>query len=748
MKKKLSFALVIVLVVALFPILAAAQSESSLSEEYVSEAVSEGGYIGIEPLSANFESMRRRVVEVLLPDGDVSSVIWRQQDGVLNFNSTPNASNMFLGGPFFVHERPGFNVASFSMGGATTNSVPVFGMTHTATPAAQRIVSDRNGITHNVLTYHSVSYAVPNVFYFMGPALQVNYIQMWIDIDETDESTYFGYDWRNYIEYLELTNMRAVHNSDARLPGIDFSLLAFEPITLTLECGNFVFVLDTATPVPTTAQSITINRTQGHIFQGSFVVSNRYVRIAPVGDLAVGVHQATVVAETVRRINPAINEFGNFPGGFNNSNPRFGLVYVDSNGHPIGYQAGISHGNQRGRPFVVGEFDAYRFDVRPHEVRVVKSATPEQVEVGQTVRYTIEVENIGSGTVNDLTLTDELNDDLEFLGLGYVTITGAPVGSYEVGLPAYNDGIFTLEISRLDAGAVLTVSFDAEVIGTGCEEYNKIRNIAVVSGDGIGGDEESNENYVVVTPPGMGDGPFITDHLSYIIGYPDGYVRPRNNISRAEVATVYFRLLTDSVRNANWAQTNDFTDVQPRHWHNNAVSVMSSMNIITGYRDGTFRPGEAITRAELAAIAARFSSLMDLTRGETPRFSDITGHWAQDYIMTAAAYGWLTGYPDGSFRPNTPIRRAEFMALVNRMLGRAPRTVNDLLPNEMNAWPDNSNHVSWYYLVVQEATNSTVPGFHDEMVPGTNFYFKYWAEMLEDPNWLYLERIWAANNGR
>ena len=178
-----------------------------------------------------------------------------------------------------------------------------------------------------------------------------------------------------------------------------------------------------------------------------------------------------------------------------------------------------------------------------------------------------------------------------------------------------------------------------------------------------------------------------TDHFAYIVGYGNGEVRPQNNITRAEVATIFFRLMTDDVRDENLTKTNRYSDVAATSWYNTAVSTLSSMGIITGYPDGTFRPNAAITRAEFAAIAARFDNDGDKTAA---KFSDIATHWAKDEISIAYNNGWITGYPDGTFGPQRDITRAETMTLVNRVLNRQPETEDDLLPN-MTVWTDNAN---------------------------------------------------------
>ena len=221
-----------------------------------------------------------------------------------------------------------------------------------------------------------------------------------------------------------------------------------------------------------------------------------------------------------------------------------------------------------------------------------------------------------------------------------------------------------------------------------------------------------------------------TDHFAYIVGYGNGKVRPQNNITRAEVATIFFRLLTDDVRDENLTKTNRYSDVAATSWYNTAVSTLSSMGIITGYPDGTFRPNAAITRAEFAAIAARFDNDGDKTAA---KFSDIATHWAKDEISIAYNNGWITGYPDGTFGPQRDITRAETMTLVNRVLNRQPETEDDLLPN-MTVWTDNANPKAWYYLAVQEATNSHYYEFK------TNSQYEKWTELRETRDWKALEQ--------
>lgn len=221
-----------------------------------------------------------------------------------------------------------------------------------------------------------------------------------------------------------------------------------------------------------------------------------------------------------------------------------------------------------------------------------------------------------------------------------------------------------------------------------------------------------------------------TDHFAYIVGYGNGEVRPQNSITRAEVAAIFFRLLDDDVRDANYTRQNKFTDVSDNAWYCSAVSTLSAMGIISGYPDASFRPNASITRAEFAAIATRF----DADGDKTPvSFSDIAGHWAKDEIAVAANNGWVNGYEDGSFRPQNNITRAETMSLVNRVLNRRPETTEDLLDN-MTKWTDNADTNAWYYLAVQEATNSHYYEFKE------NSQYEKWTELRETRDWSELDK--------
>ena len=245
-------------------------------------------------------------------------------------------------------------------------------------------------------------------------------------------------------------------------------------------------------------------------------------------------------------------------------------------------------------------------------------------------------------------------------------------------------------------------------------------------------DTGKDDYYPIIIPTIIGKDTGMlnkTDHFAYVIGYPDGTVHPNGQITRAEVATIFFRLLRDEVRDGAFTTSNTYSDVAYGKWYNNPISTMSALGIITGYPDGTFKPNKPITRAEFAAIAARFDETQS---GKSATFSDVIGHWAAKEIGIAYYNDWIKGYPDGTFKPDQNITRAEAMTLINRVLERKPESPADLLTN-MNKWTDNMDTSKWYYLDVQEATNSH--GYTRK-----TFNYELWRQMLPDPDWSRYER--------
>ena len=307
----------------------------------------------------------------------------------------------------------------------------------------------------------------------------------------------------------------------------------------------------------------------------------------------------------------------------------------------------------------------------------------------------------------------------------------------------YDDTVYTI---------VVKVTTDKEhqnydklvVTGIGVEyvdkDGNKVTEDIYIGGEAIGKvmtfvntvDTGKDDYYPIIIPTIINKDTGMlnkTDHFAYVIGYPDGTVHPNGQITRAEVATIFFRLLRDEVRDGAFTTSNTYSDVAYGKWYNNPISTMSALGIITGYPDGTFKPNKPITRAEFAAIAARFDETQS---GKSATFSDVIGHWAAKEIGIAYYNDWIKGYPDGTFKPDQNITRAEAMTLINRVLERKPESPADLLTN-MNKWTDNLDTSKWYYLDVQEATNSH--GYTRK-----TFNYELWRQMLPDPDWSRYER--------
>ena len=370
-------------------------------------------------------------------------------------------------------------------------------------------------------------------------------------------------------------------------------------------------------------------------------------------------------------------------------------------------------------------------------------------------------------SVKDYTvkISDSRYTEKDFTFSGKALASGINAGTYEMGLKADQfkntnarfknvefvikaDGVLTitqrpLTITAGSAEGIAPVTCDkytVEGLATGDKvDYVKITGIQSEPGESpnVASDaviknakgEDVTANYKITYVDGVLKAIEVLNkeiHFNYVIGYTDGTIRPSNNISRAEVATIFFRLLTDEARTQYDKTTSSFSDIKDGAWCCRAVSTLTNMGIIKGYTDGTFRPNADITRAELATIIARFAKL-DVN---TKTFSDINGHWAQKSIELAAGNGWINGYTDGTFRPNKSIIRAETFAMINRVLDRQTESVSDLLPtSEMNMWSDNMDADAWYYKDVQEATN-----YHKCDRVGDSVYEK-WTEKVPDIDW-------------
>lgn len=303
------------------------------------------------------------------------------------------------------------------------------------------------------------------------------------------------------------------------------------------------------------------------------------------------------------------------------------------------------------------------------------------VAVFEAQQYTLRFNaNGGEGTMGDLTYTHGQDQSLTKCGFtraGYDFLGWATAADGNV---AYHDQQ-SLSITQ-DTTLYAVWKQQPNQGGSGGGHHNS------------GGTQEKPDE----TPPTtLND----ADHYAYIVGYEDGTIRPNGHITRAEAATVFFRLLTDKARDANLTDRSPYPDVSAGAWYNKAIATLSRMGILSGYEDGSFRPNATVTRAEFAAMAARFDT--EAKPVDTP-FTDLTGCWAADEIAKAYGKGWVNGYGDNTFRPNGPITRAEAVTLINRVLRRLPETDKDLLPDE-RTWPDNPE-TFWGYLALQEASNS------------------------------------------
>ena len=359
------------------------------------------------------------------------------------------------------------------------------------------------------------------------------------------------------------------------------------------------------------------------------------------------------------------------------------------------------------------------------------------VSVNDTLTYTITVKN-GEVALNNVTITDTFNGKGDLVFNGGYTATENP------------DGTYTIELGNLEANETVTITATYKVLRA--DASSDLTNAVKVNGTNPGGGENPtdqdktpetpvNPYHPPIRPPEDPDKPELNteDHYAYIVGYEDGSVQPEGDITRAEVATIFFRLLTDESRNEYWSQTNPYSDVSADDWFNNAVSTLTNAGVLDGYEDGTFKPNGNITRAEFATITARF---FEATYDGENLFPDIEGHWAQDYINEAANAGIVNGYEDGTFRPQQYITRAEAVTMVNRTIERHPDA--DHLLDDMITWPDNPE-TAWYYEQIQEATNSHeyTMNTDDEQNP-----YEIWTKLLPNRDWSELEKEWSdANDG-
>ena len=361
---------------------------------------------------------------------------------------------------------------------------------------------------------------------------------------------------------------------------------------------------------------------------------------------------------------------------------------------------------------------------------VTKTVNKTSVTVGDTVKYTITVKNTGNVDLTNVNVVEAFGGDFSKI----FDLTGATKA----------DTFKGFVIGELKAGETKEITFSYKTTKretlTNSVEVSA-PNPANPDGGTVTGSAKSPDVTVKsepITPVGPSKPQLnYEDHYAYVVGYPDGLVHPERNITRAEVATIFFRMLLDESREYFWAQENDFSDVAETDWFNNAVSTLANAQLINGYPDGSYRPNANITRAEFATIAIRFFLDEDVEIEEN-NLSDVKGHWAEANINLAYALELINGYPDGTFRPDQKITRAEAMAIVNRVLKRAPE--KDHLLKDMIEWPDNLNTAAWYYADVQEATNSHK--FHMDKEEE----YEIWTELLPVRDWVALEQEWSKAN--
>lgn len=345
-------------------------------------------------------------------------------------------------------------------------------------------------------------------------------------------------------------------------------------------------------------------------------------------------------------------------------------------------------------------------------------------EVPYSYRYTAGEGKGTTGTIqNGGTLTLQNGET--------VVIDGIPVGSrYTVSEAANRD--FQTTVKKTDAANVAVLDHASAVSATGTIGVGGASAVHFVNTYSSGGSSGGGST----STPGDNDGPGLNkqDHIAYVSGYPDGTVQPNGYITREEVATMFFRLLTDASRANYITNYNPFPDVARERWSFYSITTMNNADIMTGRTNGMFDPGANITRAEFAVVAAQFSKAQYTG---PDKFSDISDHWARDYINRAAAEGWIAGYPDGTFGPERYITRAEVMALVNEVLDRAPDA--DYMLEDMIRWPDNPE-LTWYYEDVQEATNS-----HSYVWRNANHTVEEWKKWI--PMRTYDQMVRDAFNG-
>lgn len=452
---------------------------------------------------------------------------------------------------------------------------------------------------------------------------------------------------------------------------------------------------------------------------------------------------------------------------------RYTVQELDSNGYtvsakvnddPVPLENNMFKGNIVAGAETEVAFNNHKSHVYPPNPPIMDEITVEITGNSDSVVYDGTEHSVKGYTVK---ISDPRYTEKDFTFTGKAEASGVNAGTYEMGLKAEQfkntNARFTNVKFVIKADGVLTITPKELTITAGskteygptpvtCGEWtvsglaagDKVESVKITGIQSVPGSspnvpsdaviknakgEDVTKNYAIKYVNGtltMLEVLNKEDHFNYIIGTPEGLSLPTANVTRAEVATIFFRLMTDDARAKFDSLDNNFSDVAKGKWYNRAISTLANAGIIKGDPAGTYRPGDPITRAEMAAIIARFGDFKE--GGKT--FNDISGHWAQKYIELAASNGWINGNPDGTFKPNNNITRAETVAMINRVLDRQTKDVSDLLPvSQMTNWSDNMDTAKWYYRDMQEATNN-----HKAERVGNSIYEK-WTEKLPDIDW-------------
>lgn len=452
---------------------------------------------------------------------------------------------------------------------------------------------------------------------------------------------------------------------------------------------------------------------------------------------------------------------------------RYTVQELDSNGYtvsakvnddPVQLENNMLEGTIAAGAETKVVFNNHKSHVYPPNPPIMDEITVEITGNSDSVVYDGTEHSVKGYTVK---ISDPRYTEADFTFTGKAEASGINAGTYEMGLKAEQfkntNARFTNVKFVIKADGILTITPKDLTITAGskteygptpvtCDEWtvsglaagDKVESVKITGIQSVPGSspnvpsdaviknakgEDVTKNYAIKYVNGtltMLEVLNKEDHFNYIIGTPEGLSLPTANVTRAEVATIFFRLMTDDARAKFDSLDNSFSDVAKGKWYNRAISTLAKAGIIKGDPAGTYRPGDPITRAEMAAIIARFGDFKE--GGKT--FNDISGHWAQKYIELAASNGWINGNPDGTFKPNNNITRAETVAMINRVLDRQTKDVSDLLPvSQMTNWSDNMDTAKWYYRDMQEATNN-----HKAERVGNSIYEK-WTEKLPDIDW-------------